>query len=446
MRTLIAASLAAVSLAYDHWAVLIAGSNTYSNYRHQSDVHHAYQIMKKNGIPESNIILMSYDDIAQNYRNPFPGQIFNQPDGENVYFQKDISYSGRDVTAENFLAVLKGDSTTTGGKPVLKSTSKSKVFVYYADHGATGFVGMPSGGYLYADQLSDALDYMEANNMYDELVFYLEACESGSMFPNLQSNSKAYAMTASNAYLSSYAAYCGSDAYVNGTYIGSCLGDLFSINWMEDTDAANISTETLATQQATVIKETTASPVQVFGDQSFLSEPIGDFEGALDEVAQRLKHDLEDLFDEHKGLKKAAKWGKKMHNRVKHAKEFAHEKFGKRKHIKTVDQRDIELVELFEKYMETGFADDRVALEEMLAHRAKADRFFANIMPSFKMDQEIKIEDYDCYRFLVNTYESTCEPFSFYSAKYAKVLGHACNTHSDFELAQLVNKIQAACQ
>ena len=248
MRTLIASALAGVSMAYDHWAVLIAGSNTYSNYRHQSDVHHAYQIMKKNGIPESNIILMSYDDIAQNRSNPFPGQIFNQPNGENVYFQDDITYSGTEVNATNFLAVLKGDSATTGGKPVLQSNSNSKVFIYYADHGATGLIGMPSGGYLYADQLSEALQYMEANNMYDELVFYLEACESGSMFPDLTSDSDIYAMTASNAYLSSYATYCGLDARVDGTFIGSCLGDLFSVNWMEDTDAANISTETLQTQ------------------------------------------------------------------------------------------------------------------------------------------------------------------------------------------------------
>jgi glycosylphosphatidylinositol transamidase (GPIT) subunit GPI8 len=38
--------------ASDHWAVIVAGSNTYSNYRHQADAFHAYQIMKKNGIPE----------------------------------------------------------------------------------------------------------------------------------------------------------------------------------------------------------------------------------------------------------------------------------------------------------------------------------------------------------------------------------------------------------
>ena len=30
-----------------NWAVLVAGSNGYYNYRHQSDVCHAYQILHK---------------------------------------------------------------------------------------------------------------------------------------------------------------------------------------------------------------------------------------------------------------------------------------------------------------------------------------------------------------------------------------------------------------
>jgi legumain len=65
----------------DHWAVLVAGSNTYSNYRHQADIFHAYQVMKKNGIPEDQIILFAYDDVANNRKNPFPGQVFNKPNG-----------------------------------------------------------------------------------------------------------------------------------------------------------------------------------------------------------------------------------------------------------------------------------------------------------------------------------------------------------------------------
>ena len=65
----------------DHWAVLIAGSKTYANYRHQADTLHAYQVLKKNGIPEDHIILMNYDDIANHSMNPIKGKIFNKPNG-----------------------------------------------------------------------------------------------------------------------------------------------------------------------------------------------------------------------------------------------------------------------------------------------------------------------------------------------------------------------------
>ncbi len=49
-----------------NWSVLVAGSNGWYNYRHQSDVCHAYQILHKNGIPDSNIVVMMYDDLAKN--------------------------------------------------------------------------------------------------------------------------------------------------------------------------------------------------------------------------------------------------------------------------------------------------------------------------------------------------------------------------------------------
>jgi len=61
------AALAAIASAVDtsnHWAVIMAGSNTYANYRHQSDSHHAVQIMLANGIPREQIIHFAYDDIA----------------------------------------------------------------------------------------------------------------------------------------------------------------------------------------------------------------------------------------------------------------------------------------------------------------------------------------------------------------------------------------------
>ena len=161
MKTFIAAALAGYATASDHWAVLVAGSNTYSNYRHQADVAHAYQILKGQGIPAENIIYMAYDDVADNSRNPLKGQLFNKTNGENVYDASVVDYKGRDVTAEKFLAVLTGDEATAGGK-VLKSNAESQVFIYYTDHGAPNLVAFPSGGYLYADKLSAALQEMQS--------------------------------------------------------------------------------------------------------------------------------------------------------------------------------------------------------------------------------------------------------------------------------------------
>jgi len=45
-------AVAAAAATNNHWAVIVAGSSGYGNYRHQADTCHAYQIMKKNGIPE----------------------------------------------------------------------------------------------------------------------------------------------------------------------------------------------------------------------------------------------------------------------------------------------------------------------------------------------------------------------------------------------------------
>ena len=97
--------------------------------------------------------------------------------------------------------------------------------------------------------------------MFKQLVFYLETCESGSMFPNLSESENIYAMTASNATQSSYGAYCGSQAVVDTVPLGTCLADLFSIKWMEDTEAADVASETLGTQHENVKAQTTLSPV-----------------------------------------------------------------------------------------------------------------------------------------------------------------------------------------
>lgn len=45
-------------------AVLVAGSNTWGNYRHQADVLHSLHILRQNGFSQEQVILLHYDDIA----------------------------------------------------------------------------------------------------------------------------------------------------------------------------------------------------------------------------------------------------------------------------------------------------------------------------------------------------------------------------------------------
>jgi legumain len=90
------------------------------------------------------------------------------------------------------------------------------VFVYYADHGGPGILGLPedqqgSNAYIHANDIVDALQFKHDNKGFSQLVFYLEACESGSIFDGLlPSNINVYATTASNPTESSWGWYAPS--------------------------------------------------------------------------------------------------------------------------------------------------------------------------------------------------------------------------------------------
>jgi len=259
-----------------HWALLVAGSNGYYNYRHQADICHAYQLLHKNGIPDENIVVMMYDDIAYNRENPTPGKIINRPGGPDVYTGVPIDYKHKDVTPENFLKILQGyDMTGVGSEKTIKSGADDRVFVYFADHGAPGLIAFPAGE-LHAQDLNNAILSMHAQKKYKEMVMYIEACESGSMFNRhkLPSNINVYATTAANGAESSYACYWDKE---RDTY----LGDVYSVKWMENSDQANLKTETLHQQYLIVKKEVNTSHVQEFGDLTMGPEVLGIYQGEV---------------------------------------------------------------------------------------------------------------------------------------------------------------------
>lgn len=148
-----------------------------------------------------------------------------------------------------------------GTERVLESGPEDTVFINFVDHGNSGLIAFPSGGYLYAPEFNEILETMHSKNLYKQLTYYLETCYSGSMFVKTREDINVYGVSAANTHQSSWAAYCAPDNVVNGRSLKTCLGDLFSVNWMENTDNVNTNQETLQAQFVEVRDKTTRSQV-----------------------------------------------------------------------------------------------------------------------------------------------------------------------------------------
>jgi len=404
----------AVAAQAAHWAVVLAGSNQYYNYRHQSDTCHAFQIARKNGIDPSRIIVMQYDDIANNNQNPYRGQIFNKPStgpGVDVYAGCQKDYTGNTVSADSFINIITGNAAAmkgVGNGKVLNSTKDDNVFIFFTDHGGTGIIAFPVGPYLTSQRLNQALQTMNQKKMYNKLVFYLEACESGSMFEGLlPSNMNIYATTASNAVESSWGCYCPPEDVVNGKSLGSCLGDLYSVNWMEDSDAVGMD-ETLSQQFATVKQKTDQSHVMDYGDKTWTNTKIGEFQG------------------EKKALADAATG--KIPTSTKSQ--------------SIVESRDIPMHTFYYQYLradknnlQTSHALAQQLIDEVKA-RVAADNMFLNLAKAvvgngheavFAMPSPTPITQFQCFDEVNRAVFDYCGGYSDYSLKYTRVVMNVCN-------------------
>ena len=115
------------------------------------------------------------------------------------------------------------------------------------------------------------------------------------MFDLVSTDLNIYALTSTDNYNLNVQAYCGRHGKVDGVRLGICLGDLFSVTWMEDLEANDPCKESLDQQAKTVIDATKDqyATVQQHGDQSFVNQPVGNFLGGCNQelsLFEKFKH------------------------------------------------------------------------------------------------------------------------------------------------------------
>ncbi|KAL9350120.1 hypothetical protein Peur_057375 [Populus x canadensis] len=402
------------------WAVLVAGSNGYGNYRHQADVCHAYQLLRKGGIKEENIVVFMYDDIAKHEFNPRPGVIINHPQGDDVYAGVPKDYTGVQVTTENLYAVLLGNKSAVkgGSGKVVDSMPNDRIFLYYSDHGGPGVLGMPNMPFLYAMDFIEVLKKKHASGSYKEMVMYIEACESGSIFEGIMPKDiNIYVTTASNAEENSWGTYCpGMEPSPPPEYF-TCLGDLYSVSWMEDSGKHNLRRETIE-QQYHAVKErtsnyntfTSGSHVMQYGNKSIKGEKLYLYQGFNPASVNFPPNNV------HIGGR-----------------------------MDVVNQRDAQLVFLWQMYKRSEDGSEKKTqilnqIKETVRHRTQLDSSMeligtllfgpkkgSAILKSVREPGSPLVDDWICLKSMVRRFETHCGSLTQYGMKHMRAFANICN-------------------
>ncbi len=294
--------------SHEQWALLAAGNRDYSNYRFQSDVAHAYQRIRSGGVPHERIVSLSYNDVPPSPRNPYPDTLFNKATGQkpgvdvNENFTK--SFTGAAVTAETFVDALTCAGQDESAPCVASKTKDATLMVFWSGHGDAGLLYLPdmnASSSLYADTLVAALHDAKSgarsrgrSQGFAQIVMFVEACDSGSMFDGFQLPDGVYVLTAAEPGQNSYPIYCCSffrppSCTIAGRDISSCLGDIFATSvWEAADDHANsgFSLDEMF-EHARAITDPNGNPtgtgsrVTRYGDLGLGSQLFTDFVGTL---------------------------------------------------------------------------------------------------------------------------------------------------------------------
>ena len=204
----------------DNYAVLVAASQGWKNYRHQADVLGFYHYLKAKGYDDDHIILIMADDIAYNERNPLQGVVRRELSGTNLYEDVQIDYRLGTLTLSDLKQILTGEPSEA--YPVtLGSGTSDNVLFFWSGHGT-------QQGWEWKD--TEHLDAGFARSMFSDMQFrkmfaIIETCYSGGVAQGCTGIPGLLMMTAANPHETSKADAFDNElqVYLSNTFTSSIL-------------------------------------------------------------------------------------------------------------------------------------------------------------------------------------------------------------------------------
>lgn len=164
----------------EKWALLVAASVGWDNYRHQADVLEIYRLLKRQGYKDDHIVMIMEDDIARNERNPEPGVVKVRPDGENLYVGAEIDYRLSELLPADIGAILAGKRSEALPE-VISASGHDNIFVFWSGHGEHGKMLWGKGNALEESDMREMLEVLSGEGNYRKMLWMVETCYSGSV-------------------------------------------------------------------------------------------------------------------------------------------------------------------------------------------------------------------------------------------------------------------------
>lgn len=185
----------------DNWALLVAGSSTWKNYRFQADVFSMYKYLLSQGFDKDHIVLVAEDDVANNPANPEPGTLRVRENGVNVYVPSAVDYKLSDLKPTDIADILEGKASERLPK-VIHATENDNVFVFWSSHGEIGKFDFGTNRQTITyDQICDGIK----DAKFRKMMVVVEACYSGGFGQKCDGIPGVLVMTAATPYETSHA-------------------------------------------------------------------------------------------------------------------------------------------------------------------------------------------------------------------------------------------------
>lgn len=212
----------------EQWAVIIAASKGWSNYRHQSDALAFYQLLKRQGYTDDHIVLIAEDDLANAPNNFAPGTVINQPDGDDVRQGAVIDYPLTALNPADLTAILCGEKSNRLPE-VIHATANDNVLLFWSGHGSAGEIRWGDDESLTYDEALKLTATLKKRHPFRKMLWLMETCYAGSVTKACEGVPGLLAITASNEWETSKADVAYADVWLSNrftrTLIESCTSN-----------------------------------------------------------------------------------------------------------------------------------------------------------------------------------------------------------------------------